>query len=383
MAIIFYSICGEGRGHAIRSEVVINHLLSEGHELVLFSYDRSFDYLHDTFKTNKKVIDFVKISGVNFVYDKNNFKLGKTIVRESKKIPSLLIRNTSLFLDMMLKYNPSLIITDFEPISNKIAKLVGIPLICIDNINFITKCEINEKFRDSALRQFTKHILRFNGNYNFITSVFDVPLKKKYKRNTYLVGPIMGNCFRDIKITEENFILVYQTTGSNDKLLSTLKQSDEKYIIYGFNKEYVDENLIFKKQSRQGFVRDLSSCKAVITNAGFTLISEAVTLKKPIYSIPVKGLIEQEINGYYVSKSGYGISSNEINGTDLMQFLNNLTNYKKNLLDRDYDNKKLFNLLDEKIEHLTKVYKKASKLKVMLKIKEIYNAKIWEVKIAD
>ena len=66
-----------------------------------------------------------------------------------------------------------------------------------------------------------------------------------------------------------------------------------------------------------------------------------------------------------------------------MQFLNNLTNYKKNLLDRDYDNKKLFNLLDEKIEHLTKVYKKASKLKVMLKIKEIYNAKIWEVKIAD
>jgi uncharacterized protein (TIGR00661 family) len=383
MATIFYSVSGEGMGHSTRSEVVINHLLAQGHELVLFSYDRSFDYLYDSFKTNKKVLDFVKISGINFVYEKNNFKLGKTIIRESTKISPLLIKNTSVFLDMMLKYNPSLIITDFEPISNRIAKLVGIPLICIDNINFITKCEIDKKFRNSILKQFTKHILRFNGNFNFITAVFDVPLKKKYESNTYLVGPIIGDCFKDAKITDKNFVLVYQTTGSNDKLIDILKQSDEKYIIYGFNKDHTDKNLTFKKQSRKGFVKDLISCKAVIANAGFTLISEAVTLKKPIYSIPVKRQIEQEINGHYIAKSGYGLYSKEINSSDLRHFLDNLTKYRKELSKVNYDAGKLFKLLDEKIDYLTDKYKKASKLKVMLKIKEIYNTKIWDLRKSD
>ena len=313
MATIFYSISGEGMGHSTRSEAIINHLISKGHKLVIFSYGRAFDYLSESFKTNKQILEVVKISGVNFVYEKNNFKLGKTIIRESSKISPLLIKNTSIFLNMTLKYKPSLILTDFEPISNKIARVIGIPLICIDNINFITKCRIDKKFRTSIIKNFTGQILKFNGDYNFITTVFDVPLKRKYEKNTYLVGPIIRNYFKNVELVKKNHILVYQTSKSNDYLMDILKETDEEYIIYGFDKTQIDKNLIFKKPSKKGFAKDLISCKAIITNGGFTLISEAVTLEKPILSIPVKRQIEQEINAYYVNKSGFGVCFEKIN----------------------------------------------------------------------
>ena len=46
---IFYSLCGEGMGHAIRSSVVIEYLINEGYDLVVFACDRAYDYLSSKF----------------------------------------------------------------------------------------------------------------------------------------------------------------------------------------------------------------------------------------------------------------------------------------------------------------------------------------------
>ncbi|MCK5282601.1 MAG: alpha/beta fold hydrolase [Nanoarchaeota archaeon] len=377
MTTIFYSVGGEGMGHATRSEVVIRHLLLQGHNLIIFSYERAFDYLKESFKTEKNILELVKITGINFVHEKNKFELGKTIIKESKKIHGLLIKNLFIFLDRILKYKPSLIITDFEPLSGNIARLLKIPLICIDNISFITKCQIDNKFKNSIDWKFNEQIIKnFDGNCNFITTVFDAPLKEKYKNKTYLVGPIIRECFNNAEEKEKNFVLVYQTSKSNNKLSGILKQSDEKYIVYGFNKDCIDKNLTFKKQSRDGFARDLISCKAIITNGGFTLISEAVILKKPIYSIPIKRQIEQEMNGYYIAKSGFGTCSKEINKGDLNEFLDNLGEYRKNLSRLRYNKNELFSLLDKKVNHLANSYIEPTRLRMMIKIKKIYDSLI-------
>ena len=374
MTTIFYAVGGEGMGHATRSEAVIQHLLLQGHNIVIFSYDGAFEYLNEIFKTNKNVLEFVKIIGINFVYEENEFKLGRTIINESTKLQSFFIKNIFVFLNKIIKYNPNLIITDFEPISNNAARLLKIPLICIDNITFITKCQIGNKFKNSIGSKFSEQIINnYYGDYNFITTIFDAPLKEKYKNKTYLVGPVIRDCFINTKKINKNFVLVYQTSKSNNKLSGILKQSDEKYIIYGFNKDCTDKNLTFKKPSRDEFARDLMSCKAIITNGGFTLISEAAALKKPIYSIPIKRQIEQEINGYSIEKSGFGIYSKEINKNDLKQFLDNLDKYRKNLSRIKYPKNGLFSLLDKKIKCLTNSYRVPSRLKMIIKIKEIYD----------
>ncbi|NIA22743.1 MAG: hypothetical protein GWP03_01025 [Proteobacteria bacterium] len=371
--VIFYAVGGEGMGHATRSEAIIRFLLDKDYKIVIFSYDRALNYMYNIFKDDENILEFVKIAGVNFVYKENEFRLGKTMLKESTKIKSFLTNNTFIFLNRIIKYNPNLVITDFEPFSNTISKLLKIPLICIDNINIMAKCDIDHKFSTSIHSKLVKYILNFNGNYNFITTVFDIPLKDKYKSNTYLVGPIVRKEFFNTSLPEEDFILVYQTSQSNLKLFDILKQVNDKFIIYGFNENHTENNLVFKSPDKEGFIKDLLSCKAVITNGGFSLISEAVTLKKPIYSIPIKNQTEQEINAFYVEKSGFGIYSKAINYKDLEMFLDNLNIYKGNLKKHIANVNDIYHLLDDKIAILVNSYKMPSRIKMALRIKHTYD----------
>ncbi len=372
MAVIFYGVSGEGMGHATRSAAVIKRLIKK-HKIFIFSYSRAFDFLEQAFRQEKNIIGFQRITGINFVYEKNAFRIDRTVIKESKKIPSFLFRNSYIFTKAILKYNPNLIITDFEPISNSIAKLLNIPLICIDNINFIAKCDIDKRFKKSISNKFVEYILNFNGTFNFIITVFDIPLKNRYKKNTMLIGPVLRDYFKTLKGRQNDFILVYQTSTSNDKLFNVLKQTKEHYIVYGFNRSGRDKNLLFKKPCQKGFVNDLAQCKGVITNGGFSLITEAVFMKKPIYSVPVKHQIEQEVNGFYIEQSGYGHTSKETNVKDLEYFLSNLKVYRENLSKKSFSYEEPFKQIEAKVDSIASSYKPDSRIRILKKISRRYD----------
>jgi len=376
MAVIFYAVGGEGMGHATRSEAVINKLLAKGHQIVIFSYERAFEYLTETFSGRENILGIKEIAGVNFVYENNEFKLGKTVLKESVKIEAFLLKNSFVIINSIVRFNPNLVITDFEPFSKVFSKLLKIPLICIDNINFAAKCAIDKKYAKLFSNKFIEYVLDFDGDYNYITTVFDVPLKAKYQQNTSLVGPVIRDYFYTNNKNEKDFILVYQTSKSNTALFQVLKQTNREYVIYGFNEDRKEGNLLFCKAGKEEFAADLISCKGIITNGGFSLISEAVTLNKPIYSIPVKNQNEQEMNGFYIEKEGWGVTSKEINMKDLEKFLDNLERYKTNLEKVTFDRDDLFNSLDEKIELLTKFYKLPPRIKLITGIKAGYEKSI-------
>ena len=42
---ILYGVVGEGMGHAMRSAVVLEHLVSRGHEVAIFVSGRAAEYL--------------------------------------------------------------------------------------------------------------------------------------------------------------------------------------------------------------------------------------------------------------------------------------------------------------------------------------------------
>lgn len=106
---------------------------------------------------------------------------------------------------------------------------------------------------------------------------------------------------------------------------------NEKFIVYGFNVDKEDGNLNYKRFNEDEFYDDLASAKAVICNGGFTFISEAICLKKPIYSVPAIGNFEQALNGFYVERLGYGEYHEVMNPTRVKNFLNKLPRYKKKL----------------------------------------------------
>jgi uncharacterized protein (TIGR00661 family) len=139
--------------------------------------------------------------------------------------------------------------------------------------------------------------------------------------------------------------------------LNTL--NDERFIVYGLRRKLKDNepdeiigNCHVKNNDEYTFLEDLRTAKAVITNGGFTLISEALHLGKPILSVPVQEHFEQAYNGLAVDQMGYGKFAPEITKEAMAEFLDNLPYYEKNLAKYPReDNTKLIQRLDEYIEN--------------------------------
>jgi len=287
MARIIYSVTGEGAGHSSRSKEIITHLKKK-HKVLVLSYGRAYKILKKHFKTEK-------IFGLHFTFKNESVDYLRTYHNNVMKTPEA-IKSFMKVLKIIKKFKPDIIFTDFEPSATNAAYLLKIPLVSVDNQHRIThtKITIPKKYKKEAL--ITKTVIRsliVKATYYLVTSFHNgKPLEKK----VFVFPPILRKEVLKLKPKIKDYILVYLTTGHDDKLPNILKEISEKFIVYGFNKNKKDKNLIFKKSSSKGFLKDLKDSKAIIANSGFTLITETLYLKKPMLTIPIKNQFEQQIN---------------------------------------------------------------------------------------
>ena len=323
--VIFYAVCGEGMGHAIRSGVLIDQL-TDKYDIYIFSSDRAYKYL------NEKFDNVYEIGGFNTVYENNKVNDTKTFLNAMKANPVNIKEGYDILYKKSKEREPNIIISDFENYSSILSKLINVPLISLDNIHMITQTKISypPKHQTDMLKAkgvIKAYILR--PKIHILTSFF-YP-KVRTGKKAIVFPPVLREKILNLKPSIKNHILVYQTSETSIDFIKTLKKVNEKFIVYGFNKEEINENLTFKKFNEDVFFDDLKDAKAVICNGGFTLISEAIHLKKPIYSIPAIGNFEQILNGFYVSKLKYGEYHKNINPEKINNFLNNLEKYQNNL----------------------------------------------------
>lgn len=329
---IFYSLCGEGLGHAIRSAVVIEYLIKEGYDLVVFASDRAYDYLSNKFE------NVYYIGGFNTVYEDNRVRNKKTFAYNMKDVPSDLTHNMRIMYKLANKFKPDIVVSDFEFYANLLSHMLRIPLISIDNMHVLTEANYSASPKYSKDRLFSEavvHAFIQKARRTLIYSYFYPKLKNP--ETTQYVKPIIRDSIMELKPKVGEHILVYQTSQSNEKLLELLKEnSDKEFIIYGFNKDERDENLLFRKFSEDQLYEDFKDAKCVITNGGFSFITEALQLEKPVLSIPVNKQFEQILNAIYIDRLGYGKHHDKITQNILDNFLDNVEVYRKNIRD-NYD----------------------------------------------
>jgi Glycosyl transferase family 1 len=87
------------------------------------------------------------------------------------------------------------------------------------------------------------------------------------KRNTFLFPPILRQEVLSATPKTGEYVLVYVTSPAKE-LAALLKQVRCRFIAYGFGIEGQEGNILFKKPSMDGFLRDLTGAKAVIASAG-------------------------------------------------------------------------------------------------------------------
>lgn len=257
----------------------------------------------------------------------------KNIFHSPKVIQKCIVPLTKV----ILQFQPDAIITDFEVFTAKAGLLMDIPVISIDNISLLFLAEL-----PYSLSTLTEYIIaRFtaqgfiHGAYHYcVTSFFEAKLLSphKYADRVSFVPPILRQEIIDASPHKGQHILVYQSTHTNQKLIPALHGCHEQqFIYYGTEQEKHDQNIWYKKFSTAEFIADLASAKAVITNGGFTLISEAIYLHKPILCNPIEKHYEQFLNAEMVTKLGYGKSTNNISTQEIETFLREISKYEDSL----------------------------------------------------
>lgn len=348
--VVFYCVCGEGMGHSIRTGVIVDRL-KEKYDIYIFTHGNAYDYL------NSKFDNVYKIGGFNTVYINNKVDNVQTLVNALKRNPQNMRSSYEELYKKAKELSPDVIVTDFEIYSTYVAKLLNIPLISLDNMHIITQADISYPQNQRLEMLKAKAVIKtyvVKPKIHIITSFFYPKVRGNHHAVIY--PPIIREDILKLEPTEEDHIIVYQTSKESVKLVKRLKAlKDEKFIVYGFNKEEVDGNLTYKLFNEDVFYDDLASAKAVVCNGGFTFISEAITLKKPIYSVPAKGNFEQVLNGYYVQRLGYGEYHEVMSVNRLAKFLKKLPKYQKRLSTvKKYNNDGIIKELTYRIEKYSK-----------------------------
>jgi len=322
MARILYGVAGEGLGHASRAKAVLEAMR---HDVVILSSERAFKYLAKYFPKVRRIFGF------HIIYRNNAVHTTLTVLYNLLRVP-LLLCSFLRTLFIALTFRPNTIITDYDPFTCYVGLLLRIPVISISNQHILNHTSVRY-LPNRTWDTFKTHA---------INSLF-IPSAKEYLittfsfghrtvMNAHLIPPILRKELQNVKAREGKHILVYQTSRSNHELLKLMPQLPYKFIVYGFGERKGTHNVRFKGITRDvEFFNDLATCKAVITNGGFSLMSEAVMLGKPVLAEPVKKQFEQVLNGLMLQWEGFGLSVDKMSKKSLQRFLNALPRHKRRL----------------------------------------------------
>ncbi len=322
MSNILYGVNGEGAGHSTRAREVLSHLRAQGHTVHVASFDRGLRNLGGDFEVTE-------IYGLRLAYVNNEVRYRRTLAKNLLSAGRA-ARSLARLLKLARAWNIQVVITDFEPLSCHVAHHLRLPVLAIDNQHALTNLKVSVPPQDRADAAAAKLITRVmvpRADAYLVLSFFEAPVTRA---RTFLFPPLLRSQVLSSQATDGEHVLVYVTSPAPE-LAALLRQVRCPFVAYGFGREGRDGNVTFKKPSSDGFLRDLAGAKAVVANAGFSLVTEALHLGKPYLPVPVKHQFEQIFNAYWLDRMGYGPYWSDLNKERIESFLFNLPHFREQL----------------------------------------------------
>jgi uncharacterized protein (TIGR00661 family) len=351
---ILYGVTGEGMGHATRSKVILEHLVGSAaqHEIEIVVSGRAHTFLTRAFPS----LGVHEVHGLTRAYEDNRVRRSRTAYELLRGIYHV-GENAETMQRIWERFRPELCVSDFESLAYLCAKEHGLPVLSIDNMQVLNRCELDVEIPDDErgafrlAKAFVKAKLPRCDHY-FITTFFFPEVRKK---RTSLHPPILRSAILDAKrdVERRDHVLVYQTSDTFSALVPSLRQLPGRFVVYGFKRNEELGNVTLKDFSEQGFVDDLKRCRAVIAGGGYSLMGEAVFLGKPMYSVPLRGQAEQVVNALYLEKLGYGEYHRDLSVESIARFLGRADRYGDALAGYRQDgNARILAALDERIDEV-------------------------------
>jgi uncharacterized protein (TIGR00661 family) len=341
MAKIVYGVAGEGSGHSSRSREMIIHLQQLGHVVKVVSYDRGFHNLKDDF-------DVFETEGLHISSTDNRVSKVKTFTENLQRLPDGHRKLQALRKEIFKTFEPDCVITDFEPMTAYLANHYNLPLITIDNQQRLRYMSYPCPAHLQNDRRMTVNIIRAMVPRPDISLVTTFYFSKAKNDRTFFFPPILRKDVLSLQPHDGEHILVYLTGGFESFLKKLNSFQREQFRVYGYDRDDTQGHINYKPFSKDGFLQDLASCKAVMATAGFTLLTESFYLKKPYLALPMQGQFEQEINGFLMAKLNYGINLRHVNAGAIGNFLYRIPDFKEKLAGyQAQDNSRIKDKLEE------------------------------------
>jgi len=347
---ILYGVVGEGMGHATRSRVVIEQLLRRGHEVRVVVSGRAHRFLRERLRDYPRA-SLEEIQGFRLVYHRNRLDKSGSLLSQLRDAPFDLTQNLRVYRKVAEEgMQPELVISDFESWAAFYAVNHFLPVLSIDNLQIITRCQHPSAVTGSP--SFNNRLinlavsLKVPGVSHYVITTFFFP--PVMKPRTTLVPPILRREIIEARREPGAHVVVYQTSESNEDLLPVLRRLGHEFRVYGMGRVGKEGNVTLREFSEAGFVEDLRTARAVIAGGGFTVLSEALSLGVPVLSVPIELQFEQELNARYLAHLGYGAWAPSLDRDVIEAFLARTDEYAQELSAfARPDNEMLFACLDE------------------------------------
>jgi uncharacterized protein (TIGR00661 family) len=325
---ILYGVNGEGMGHATRSEVVIGWLLQR-HDVRVVASGAAFRFLVDRLPRVEQIF------GPTFALEQGEIRRWATVRQNLRLARHELPETIRNWADEVSEWEPDVVISDFEPLAGVYARLTRTPLIAVGNINALDRCRhdreiVGREREDFLLARTVAHSMVPGASAYIVTTFFRPPIARG---GTTFVPPIVRPEIVDAESVRGDHLVVY--SSGDEALIEALRAAGIRCLVYGMRggpaEPVVEGNLEFRPQSSDGFVEALRTARGVVAGGGFSLLSEAVYLGKPILSVPLRGQFEQLMNARYVERLGYGVCAERVTPELMLGFVERLPEFESNL----------------------------------------------------
>ena len=352
---ILYGVVGEGMGHATRSAVVLAHLVDAGHEVRVVVSGRAHRFLRERFAASES-LTVEEIEGLVLRYFGNRLDRAGSLFWNLKGASRGVRKNVKVYRKVAEDgFRPELVVSDFESFAALYALRHGLPVVSIDNMQIINRSKHPGSIRKGT--GFNFRLVRSavkakvpNAYHYLISTFFYPPVRRKF---TTLVPPILRDEILALKREPRDHVLVYQRAVGQRSLVRMLRKIDCPFRVYGADEEGEDGNVVLRRFSGTAFLEDLRTARAIVAGGGFSLMSEAVSLRIPMLAIPIENQYEQELNARYLQHLGYGRWSPKLTARAIRDFLSRTDRCLEALASyQPAGNGKLFACLDELIAHV-------------------------------
>jgi len=295
-----------------------SHLRASGHEVKLVASGRARGYLRRYFD------DVQDIRGISVAFSADAVSRLRTAFQLGRGLRATVRDSIALYRRAISGFQPDVCISDFDSFSHVFGLLFDRPVISLDHQHVIDRCEHADRVVRTMPCDFslTRAVVRAKipwCRHYVVTSFYFPPPKREA---TTLVGPILRPELLALEPTAGDDVLLYQTNEVAPELVATLRGvPEQRFVVYHRGESHERGNVSIRAFDEPRFLAELASARAVICNGGFTAMSEALFLGKPVLSVPIRHQGEQELNAAYLTALGLGHAARRLDAKTVRSFL--------------------------------------------------------------